>query len=563
MLIVKKVGDSVCAQDFSSNIQRNATFTADLRQCMDVLYLNNGSRVFSAHIEIGFHPLVITSNDRLFNVKCIDNSYAVDNPLTKTLNSNCSHTVRLASRWESSTVFHVGDAVVHEWNCNFESKGQFLRAIIRCSFVSGGQKYQTFLTSCNAVSGSGQLIHLVDENGCIVDSELIGEVVYNNFIPKVFARARVFKLMNDDRYRIECQVQMCSSDGVCKDRLFPPKCAFTKEEILSRYTTKTKTDSYDDTFMTGTINNRYDKQVKVVSEWITVHNNQYTNIEQLQERFYLSAVMDEKMEEPKPQTTIHHFLMGISYSKEVTYTMVYNNKLTTKKFSIHPTVSPYRTTESTDQEQFLDNKAQEKPATLHFYNNRFNAYSTTPIPPKSSKEPPFPPIFASEMSVLENKIARLNASPESTTDQPSDTDQAIQSINENDINSIAKDKFANPRDWRLDDRTINDTDILPERQVSCSNATIIASQRKCSWSGLEHLLVVWSFASLLVWIVMIGACFYRQVNKPSWVEFRERELQRVAQSRVLQHEHPWVHADAFEETRNKNKNELSMMQGTF
>ncbi|WKY16781.1 hypothetical protein Q1695_001418 [Nippostrongylus brasiliensis] len=681
--IVKKVGDSVCAQDFSSNIQRNATFTADLRQCMDVLYLNNGSRVFSAHIEIGFHPLVITSNDRLFNVKCIDNSYAVDNPLTKTLNSNCSHTVRLASRWESSTVFHVGDAVVHEWNCNFESKG--------------GQKYQTFLTSCNAVSGSGQLIHLVDENGCIVDSELIGEVVYNNFIPKVFARARVFKLMNDDRYRIECQVQMCSSDGVCKDRLFPPKCAFTKEEILSRYTTKTKTDSYDDTFMTGTINNRYDKQVKVVSEWITVHNNQYTNIEQLQERFYLSAVMDEKMEEPKPQTTIHHFLMGISYrspnhnerqrnqselletplmtfsptfgsfspqnptiglddiddiavtsaietatttesingttksrnewrsttkgqisspprnpapsyyyrktttkfrivattpssrviitttegsssspptttpttktstkfSKEVTYTMVYNNKLTTKKFSIHPTVSPYRTTESTDQEQFLDNKAQEKPATLHFYNNRFNAYSTTPTPPKSSKEPPFPPIFASEMSVLENKIARLNASPESTTDQPSDTDQAIQSINENDINSIAKDKFANPRDWRLDDRTINDTDILPERQVSCSNATIIASQRKCSWSGLEHLLVVWSFASLLVWIVMIGACFYRQANKPSWVEFRERELQRVAQSRVLQHEHPWVHADAFEETRNKNKNELSMMQGTF
>ncbi|KAK6035893.1 hypothetical protein COOONC_26602, partial [Cooperia oncophora] len=66
--------------------------------------------------------------------------------------------------------------------------------------ISEGQKYQTFLTSCNAISSSGQIIHLVDENGCIVDSELIGEVVYNSFMPKVFARARVFKFMNDEKY---------------------------------------------------------------------------------------------------------------------------------------------------------------------------------------------------------------------------------------------------------------------------------------------------------------------------------------------------------------------------
>ncbi|KIH43977.1 hypothetical protein ANCDUO_26010, partial [Ancylostoma duodenale] len=146
---------------------------------------------------------------------------------------SCTHTVRLASRWESGTVFHVGDAVVHEWNCNFSIKGQRIsgmQQILSASeelasyeSLAEGQKYQTFLTNCNALSNAGQVIHLVDENGCIVDSELMGEIVYNNFMPKIFARARVFKLVNDEKYRIECQVQMCTMDGVCKDRIFVSK----------------------------------------------------------------------------------------------------------------------------------------------------------------------------------------------------------------------------------------------------------------------------------------------------------------------------------------------------
>ncbi|RCN35680.1 hypothetical protein ANCCAN_18462 [Ancylostoma caninum] len=144
----------------------------------------------------------------------------------------------------------------------------------------------------------------------------MGEIVYNNFMPKIFARARVFKLVNDEKYRIECQVQMCTMDGVCKDRIFPPKCAFTKEEILNRYMAKPRIDSIEDTIMTGTINNRYERQVKVASEWITVHNNQYTNIEQLHERYYLSTVMNDKMEDTKGQPVMRHFLMGISYRQQ-------------------------------------------------------------------------------------------------------------------------------------------------------------------------------------------------------------------------------------------------------
>ncbi|PIO76042.1 hypothetical protein TELCIR_01877 [Teladorsagia circumcincta] len=385
----------------------------------------NGSRVFSGHVEIGFHPLVITSNDRLFSVKCIDNSYAISHQTVK------------------------------------------------------------------------------NQERCIVDSELIGEIVYNSFMPKVFARARVFKFMNEEKY--------------------PPKCAFTKEEILNRYASKTKLDAIEDTFMTEKGRKAWPKEGAVVAKGF--------------EGFYLSAVINEKMEEPKIQATPRHFLMGISYSSFCGAFLLYPD------VSANGVINNVQLNDKEESHQYNEikdvNEVQQQDNSGINHNGDYQPSSFTGI------------------------IAQLSLGADKSADLSAEVDQIVPPINENDINSIAKDKYTNLRDWRLDDRTINDTDIIPERQVACSNATIIASQRKCSWSGIEHLLVVWSFASLLVWIVMIGVCFYRQANKPAWVEFRERELQRMAQSRVLQHEHPWIHADAFEETRCKNKNELTMIQGTF
>ncbi|KJH41664.1 hypothetical protein DICVIV_12361 [Dictyocaulus viviparus] len=94
----------------------------------------------------------------------------------------------------------------------------------------------------------------------------------------------------------------------------PPKCAFTKEEIVRRYSTKTKIDSFQDRILTGIINHRHERQIRVTSEWITVRGNQYTNIEQLNERFFLSTVMDDKKEEEYDQNLYNHFLMGLSLS---------------------------------------------------------------------------------------------------------------------------------------------------------------------------------------------------------------------------------------------------------
>ncbi|KAK6765824.1 hypothetical protein RB195_025628 [Necator americanus] len=470
---------------------------------------------------------------------------------------------------------------------------------------------------------------------------------------------------------------------------------------------KPKPDSIEDTIMTGTINNQYERQVKVVSEWITVHNNQYTNIELLNERYYLTTIMNDKMEEPKIQQPMRHFLMGISYrnpkqnetekdestgkdgapialihpspsfrpdsgfaglsetddgeetnasgmseqnvgdstpvilesessstktttnEKRELNTSVVKDK-STQSFTIttttksststnrssskigskpNTTISRLTTQKSknitTPSASITSNKAattskasstkqtswrgsrsstakpfpkeditgssdqdplnsRETAATLHFYaNTKSSTVPSTTIMRSHQAPINSQHVFPSDASIVGNKISRQKLDIDKTEEVTIVSETSVSSHTDGSLNTVIKEKFANLRDWRLDDRTINDTDILPERQVACTNATIIATPRKCSWSGIEHLLVIWSFASLLVWIVMIAICFYRQANKPTWVEFRERELQRMAQSRVLQHDHPWIHADAFEETRSKNKNELTMIQGTF
>ena len=99
----------------------------------------------------------------------------------------------------------------------------------------------------------------------------MGDIVYNDHVPKLYARARIFKFLTDDkftfltnsdvsnilikyfvhfRYRIECTLEFCNNGSPCKERVFvsfgsrsngknamlfqPPKCAYTKEEITNR-----------------------------------------------------------------------------------------------------------------------------------------------------------------------------------------------------------------------------------------------------------------------------------------------------------------------------------------
>ncbi|CAI5454834.1 unnamed protein product [Caenorhabditis angaria] len=680
--VINKLFIPECNEDYSSNIQKNATFHLDISKCADPNFLRNGSRVLRAHVEIGFHPLVITNSDRIFLLECMDNqpSHVVN---MASDSANCTHLVRMASKWDSMTEFHVGDSIVHEWSCKLPHKEL--------------GKTQTYITNCNAFSQNGQIIHLIDENGCIIDSELMGDVVYNNYMPKLYARAKIFKLLTDEKYRIECTFEFCHKDSPCHERAFPPKCAFTKEEILKRFTSGAEAD-HSSAMMPGNPNIGYDRKVKISTAWLTVRYNQYTTIENLHERYHLRTVLNPGLVEENK--ALNHFLMGISYrepmksssasdipvSVQISEVTPISNRFETNRIeaarilhpsAFQPVLNPPVIQDSNEEfiesitmgSNKIDERFKNKPAVaVPIANNRISdeiaadnknninkTIASTTIPPvtltqlpPATSQPTATPITSASILTkpptikTESPIERTKTLPTTTTFVPTIMRKIPTSTTRIDINQQREkfknanvenslrisnnqkptessstkpaparlhfytdiktkkitpttpysspvlptttekpgselpfkvagnadvfarkpyDKFVNNNaDWRLDERAINDSDVIPERQTSaaCNNATIISSQQQCKWSGVEHLLLIWSFASLIVWMVMIAVCFYRHSNrKPRWMAFREQELRRAAQSRVLGQEHPWLHADAFEE-RNRTKNEIEI-----
>ncbi|CAL2051468.1 unnamed protein product [Caenorhabditis brenneri] len=648
--VFNKLFIPACNHDYSTNIQKNATFHMDIMKCADAMFLKNGSRILKAYVEIGFHPLVMTNSDRTFLVECLDTTIM---PIVNVAQSfaDCTHLVRMASEWSSMTEFHVGDAIVHEWSCKLPNPG----------------KTQTFLTNCNALSQNGQIIHLIDENGCVIDSELMGDIVYNDHVPKLYARARIFKFLSDDKYRIECTLEFCNNGSPCRERVFPPKCAFTKEEITNR-SIRNQLEQSSMTTMQGVPSSAYDSKLKVSSAWLSIKLNQYTETHGLHQRYHLKAFLDPNLHDVIPINAADHFLMGISYrepvpkiSSSISDSHPDNNRVEGARILHSSAFQPIISPPIDSHEEFIEtitfgsNLHSEPivnvPKEMHLQKEPMHKVFMHKEPVKTEKAEKFMRLVqnrnsnSNEIGVLETttqspfattttmsstmmtttmmmtsstKSTKMHNKPmepesfekpkktfekvkgnalvemtqttpapvanlkfysttapkkltpttpyaeaplESTTQVPNSTKStAIRNITHS-VPTVKKyDKFVNNNaDWRFDDKAINDSDIVSEKQTSaCFNATIISSQRQCKWSGVEHLLLIWSFASLIVWMMLIALFLYRYSSrKPQWIGFREQELRRVTQSRVLSQDHPWLHADAFEE-RNQNKNEIEI-----
>ncbi|CAP27570.2 Protein CBR-RAM-5 [Caenorhabditis briggsae] len=622
--VYNKLFIPACNHDYSTNIQKNATFHMDIMKCADTSFLKNGSRILKAYVEIGFHPLVMTNSDRTFLVECLDNTIM---PIVNVAQSfaDCTHLVRMASEWSSMTEFHVGDAIVHEWSCKLPNSA----------------KTQTFLTNCNALSQNGQVIHLIDENGCVIDSELMGDVVYNDHVPKLYARARIFKFLTDDKYRIECTLEFCDNGSPCKERVFPPKCAFTKEEITNR----SIRNQLEQSTMSGVPSIAYDSKLKVSSAWLSIKLNQYTETHGLHPRYHLKTFLDPTLHDVIPINAADHFLMGISYREPIpklsshhTDTHPDNNRVEGARILHSSAFQPIISPPIDSHEEFIEtitfgsslnsepilnvqkemhlrqeavqkvfpHKEKEPLKTEKFMKQNKNENNkngvledttqsplvfTTTTPSATMMVPTTTTMTSSTKSFNIHKVTELlntkkksfekgNALVEmtqttpatatavnlkfysttsakkltpttpyapaesSTTPQPPNSTKSIRNVTHS-VPTVKKyDKFVNNNaDWRFDDKAINDSDI---------------SQRQCKWSGVEHLLLIWSFASLIVWMMLIALFLYRYSSrKPQWIGFREKELRRVTQSRVLSQDHPWLHADAFEE-RNQNKNEIEI-----
>uniref|UniRef100_A0A1I7X9C9 ZP domain-containing protein n=1 Tax=Heterorhabditis bacteriophora TaxID=37862 RepID=A0A1I7X9C9_HETBA len=436
-------------------------------------------------------------------------------------------------------------------------------------------KVQTYLTFCNVISQAGQIIHLIDENGCIVDSELMGDLVYNNYMPKIYARAKIFKLMNDERCKYNLWlatfgdrlifVRCLELRDSAKYSGQPPKCAFTKEEILNRYRSRPKENSIEDSLMTGylgTINNRYERQIKVSSEWITVQYNQYTNVEQLQERYYISSMMNPHLEDEKSLQPVKHFLMAISYRDPDTNEAVKPSS-TEKMLSISsnhlsgsPSFHPVKISPTIDSSE-ADN------------------IETIPIVEPLLNEDEFNRISTAQNTMRTTTSSRMLISSSLPTLVQSSTAQVIQK-NEFEVKGKTKGKIATlhfytddtPRESTTNEYTSSTFHnqknmVLMEDSFSKEFMVCIFDKKSCF---LRHAMFQMHFSKYDHYNKVMISRYVLKTYIPVYVsdsEFlkriiKERELQQAAQTRVLEQDHPWIHVDAFVEPRTRNKHEIDM-----
>ncbi|KAJ1364145.1 Fatty acid-binding protein, intestinal [Parelaphostrongylus tenuis] len=93
-----------------------------------------------------------------------------------------------------------------------------------------------------------------------------------------------------------------------------------------------------------------------------------------------------------------------------------------------------------------------------------------------------PQTFFPGISTLENEITPLKVDVEKLTDEATEVEPVMHEVINNDINAIEKEKFIKLRDWRLDDRTINESDIRQEQwlqyQLSFLNTLFIETEEE-------------------------------------------------------------------------------------
>ncbi|CAJ0565536.1 unnamed protein product, partial [Mesorhabditis spiculigera] len=511
----------------------------------------NGSRVYSGFISIGFHPVVMTPSDRVFALRCLDEAPVRE--ISDRSDVNCTHAVRQAAHWDRMpTNFTIGDPIVHDWSCQFprEEEGQFL----------------TVLTYCSAVSRTGQVMHLIDENGCIVDQELLSDLTYSNYQVKIYGRAKMFRFVSGDKFRFECRLRMCRKGvGGCNSESIPPKCAFTKEEILKhKEGRRTRLDAVDQHFKTNLLNDAvsFAREISVSSEWIHVAHNDYTDAENLRERYRINGVVDHSMEPLARPIRAPHFLKYISYREvqpPMAATMRFLPVLATKLERFEKSKPTWRTTyiilppgSTPSPDLFRETKgedvlqltlpstgwqiAQTPRVALPFDDVPAGTTTTTRRPRKVVYRP-----NESEAREDDLELMDLNAG-----EPPFDADSAEINRIPGSVNDI-QEQFENHRQqWRLDEVPVNQNETIILAGAQCSNSTTSGTSQRCKWSSMENILLAWSFGSLVLWIILGAVCFHRyNSKKPAWT--RRRHM--ISAACVIPREHPWTHQDAFVEPK--------------
>uniref|UniRef100_A0AC35U0R5 ZP domain-containing protein n=1 Tax=Rhabditophanes sp. KR3021 TaxID=114890 RepID=A0AC35U0R5_9BILA len=180
------------------------------------------------HVEVTvvimFHHTFMTGIDQVMKLKCFYHEG------TKSLQSNikvddiefvgftqgkysipsCTYHLRRENpNGEIVSVGSVGDKVWHRWECKEEGDSQVYGMLVHDCFVQNNK---------------GEMITILDKNGCTVDETLLDTPVYDKDMQIALTKSEIFKFADKNALQFQCKITLCHrKDNGC-DTFSPPKC---------------------------------------------------------------------------------------------------------------------------------------------------------------------------------------------------------------------------------------------------------------------------------------------------------------------------------------------------
>ncbi|CAB3411289.1 unnamed protein product [Caenorhabditis bovis] len=208
-----------CKADFAENPTKNISFQFSFDECSSRRKREispTRGLTMSSVLFVSYHGKIITFRDIAYQINCFyreENNpiiahLNVTEPKPKILSEQpdmpiCEYKVEVASGSSkdgvvtssisgNSPVVSVGDPVVHVWSCSGESLTD-----VYCMKVR----------SCIAEDGDKEKIQVVDDNGCVVDDELISSIRYNDHHLRAVATSKAFKFADKHSIYFQCSIE--------------------------------------------------------------------------------------------------------------------------------------------------------------------------------------------------------------------------------------------------------------------------------------------------------------------------------------------------------------------
>uniref|UniRef100_A0A914ZB65 ZP domain-containing protein n=1 Tax=Panagrolaimus superbus TaxID=310955 RepID=A0A914ZB65_9BILA len=461
--------------------------------------------------------IFILENSKTYRVMCTD---ANNNGIIEedgTANTICQHNI-IRSKNDLSTNLTVGKTIYHRWTC---SKGYEI------------DKFAFLLRKCDVMSKTREVVHLIDENGCVIDDLLLNSLKYSPDKLEVTAETKIFKFIDDSEMRFMCNIVLIPKESPTT-KVKVPKCTISREELRRRASQKTSPTFYFDQndelyrdFATIMKDEKL-KETKTITEWLNIHdlpmeaeifkasivtgqinktlNNDKIYNEKLSEQDVLKKFMPNQLPYNKTKSdTVDIAVPDPSISMK----QIFNGQRGSEK-SIHvsSTFPKPDLTEFGRQALSLDRLEEFQDLTPMISNKtKSESNSTTTM---TTLKPTMAIEDFLELEKIEKVLLESQEDKEDLMENMLEIDSSR--LQSNELQAPVKDEIAieHKSDWRFDDVILNKTD---EVVINCasefnknnqSSYAIHPEALSCTWRSLNVALLLWSLGTLIIWTILIG-----------------------------------------------------------